>query len=356
MRVGIELGKIHCSVARVNKDGDIHLFPNMNGENRTPVAICFEEDGTIACGESAKYANLLDPSITEIGFADKLSDPSFETNHYGKTYKAEDLVALLLKDIISDAEMDLGEKIDEAVITVPVSSDWQYQNALIRAAEKAGLKISGLINEPIAIALAYSRGGEADNKTIVVYNLGERFDVSVIKKNPGQDRISVIASSGDDELGGQDWDKEIMSYLEKEFREQTGFEGEFEEDDAIQFEQDLRLLSEKYKKQLTTIKSVKIPVTAVGMRVRVELSREKFEELTEVLLLRTINHVHEVISKAESKGEIIDEIIMTGNASRMPQVMMALTREFPHIAVKLYDPEMAVVRGAAIYSSLYSLL
>ena len=120
---------------------------------------------------------LIDSSITEIYFTDNLNDPSFETNYLGTIYKAEDLIALLLKNIISDVEMDLGEKIDEAVITVPVSSDWHYQNALMHVAKKVGLKILGLINESTAIVLAYS-WGEA--------------------------RIFVIASSGDNELGGQD--------------------------------------------------------------------------------------------------------------------------------------------------------
>lgn len=353
--VGIDLGTTYSCIAYVNDVNEAEVVANLEGSNTTPSVVYFESSENAVVGETAKGNAALEPKST-ISLVKRLMGKSdFAIEYDGKDYSPAQISALILKKLVEDAASSLNDEIKDVVITCPAYFGTAEREATKAAGEIAGLNVIDIINEPTAAAICYGvLEGEA-NKTIMIYDLGGgTFDVTIIKieDQNGKKVIRAIATGGDHELGGQDWDKEIMSHLEAEFREQTGFEDEFEEDDALQFEQDLRLLSEKYKKQLTTMKSVKIPVVAAGMRARVELSREKFEELTEALLERTIDEVRKAIAAAEEKGvSKIDEMIMVGGSSRMPQVEEILSKEFPDIPKRMYDPDESVAKGAAIYAA-----
>ena len=353
--VGIDLGTTYSCIAYVNDVNEAEVVANLEGSNTTPSVVYFESSENAVVGETAKGNAALEPKST-ISLVKRLMGKSdFAIEYDGKDYSPAQISALILKKLVEDAASSLNDEIKDVVITCPAYFGTAEREATKAAGEIAGLNVIDIINEPTAAAICYGvLEGEA-NKTIMIYDLGGgTFDVTIIKieDQNGKKIIRAIATGGDHELGGQDWDKEIMSYLEAEFREQTGFEEEFEEDEALQFEQDLRLLSEKYKKQLTTMKSVKIPIVAAGMRARVELSREKFEELTEALLERTIDEVRKAIAAAEEKGvSKIDEMIMVGGSSRMPQVEEILGKEFPDIPKRMYDPDESVAKGAAIYAA-----
>ena len=350
--VGIDLGTTYSCIAHVNDVNEAEVVTNLEGSNTTPSVVYFESSENAVVGETAKGNAALEPKKT-ISLVKRLMGKSdFAIEYNGTDYSPAQISALILRKLVEDASSSLNEEIKDVVITCPAYFGTAEREATKAAGEIAGLNVIDIINEPTAAAICYGvLEGEA-NKTVMIYDLGGgTFDVTIIKieDQDGKKTIRAIATGGDHELGGQDWDKEIMSYLESAFREQTGFEDEFEEDDALQFEQDLRLLSEKYKKQLTSMKSVKIPVVAAGMKARVELSREKFEELTEALLERTIDEVRKAIAAAGEKGVTkIDEMIMVGGSSRMPQVEAILEKEFPDIPKRTYDPDEAVAKGAAI--------
>ncbi len=352
--VGIDLGTTYSCISYVNEVGDAEVIANLEGSNTTPSVVYFESAENVVVGENAKDTAVLEPKST-ISLVKRLmgkSDFAFEYDE--KAYSPAQISALILKKLVNDASSSLNEEIRDVVITCPAYFGTAEREATRAAGEIAGLNVIDIINEPTAAAICYGVLEGEENKAIMIYDLGGgTFDVTIIKieDKDGSKVIRAITTGGDYELGGQDWDKEIMTYLESEFREQTRFEDEFEEDDALQFEQNLRLLSEKYKKQLTTKKSVTIPVVAAGMKAKVELTREKFDELTEALLERTIDEVRKAIEVAKGKGiSKIDEMIMVGGSSRMPQVEMILEREFPDIPKRKYDPDEAVAKGAAIYA------
>lgn len=352
--VGIDLGTTYSCIAYINDVGEAEVIPNLEGSNVTPSVVYFESEDNVVVGETAKANTVLEPKST-ISLVKRLMGKSdFAIEYNGKDYSPAQISSLILKKLVQDASSHLGEEVTDVVITCPAYFGTAEREATKAAGTIAGLNVLSIINEPTAAAISYGVTRGEVNKTIMIYDLGGgTFDVTIIRieEEDGKKVIRAIATGGDHELGGQDWDKELMIYLEEQFRAQNNFDEPFEEDEALQFEQDMRLSAEKYKKQLTTMKNVKIPVVAAGMRARVELSREKFEELTRVLLERSIDEVDKAIESARAKGiDKIDEMLMVGGSSKMVQVEQILSEKYPDIPRHMYDPDEAVAKGAAIFA------
>ena len=206
----------------------------------------------------------------------------------------------------------------------------------------AGLNVIEIISEPTAAALYYGCAKEQGEKTILVYDLGGgTFDVTVMRIGAG--KIEVICSDGNHELGGKNWDDAVMQYLAGEFCSETGFDGDFDE----YAQQDLRLKAEKAKQQLSSREEVPVMLDAAGLRARISISRTTFDEITQTLLNESIEKTDAAIAVAESKGYKIDEILLVGGSTRMPQVTKALVEKYG-IEPKILEPDEAVAKGAEI--------
>ncbi len=352
--VGIDLGTTYSCIAYINDVGEAEVIPNLEGSNVTPSVVYFESEDNVVVGETAKANTVLEPKSSISLVKRLMGKTDFAIEYGGKDFSPAQISSFILKKLVQDASANLGEEIKDVVITCPAYFGTAEREATKAAGVIAGLNVISIINEPTAAAICYGVTKGEVNKTIMVYDLGGgTFDVTIIRieEENGKKVIRAIATGGDHELGGQNWDKEMMVYLEEEFRSQNNFEDPFEPDEALQFEQDMRLASEKYKKMLTTMKSVKIPVVAAGMKARIELSREKFEQLTSILLERSIDEVDKAIEAAKAKGvEKIDEMLLVGGSSRMLQVENILNQKYPDIPKRMYDPDEAVAKGAAIFA------
>lgn len=350
MRVGIDLGTTYCAVAKIDENtGKAAVLRNSFGLPTTPSVLYFCEDGKIIHGQEAKdYYEDGDPE-TEAYFKYRMGDPAFETEHYGKSYMAEDLSAELLKGLVREAEEAAGEKIDEAVITVPAYFDNQRREATIRAGEKAGLKVLGIINEPTAAVFAYGINGKDVNKTIMIYDLGGgTFDITIAKVT--DDDITVLGSDGDHELGGRDWDHAIVDYIADQFYD----EFDIMTDEDYTFNNSLRVLAEKAKKALASKTSEKLTINYMGRKGTYVLTQEKFAEITEHLVERTENIIDKLFDELSMGWRDIDGVILVGGSTRMKMVQDFVLRMSGKPAYSGVDQDLAVALGAAIRANIDS--
>ena len=251
-----------------------------------------------------------------------------------------------------DAEIALGDKITDVVITCPAYFGTPEREATANAGRLAGLNVRAILNEPTAAAIAYGLE-QGEDQTVLVYDLGGgTFDITMIEI---KDRlIRVICTGGDHRLGGVLWDESIVMYLAEQFRTQTGEAADPLDDPEVL--NDLFLQAERGKKTLTQREKAPFRVTHAGQQARVELDQEKFEEITKHLLDRTIELTHEMLADARAKGHTnFDKVILVGGATRMPQVRNRLVAEF-NMEPEIYDPDEAVAKGAALYALKESLL
>jgi molecular chaperone DnaK (HSP70) len=281
-----------------------------------------------------------------------MGEANFLYEYDGKPYRPEEISSFILRKVAQDAEQTIGEKVQDVVITCPAYFGINEREATRKAGEIAGFNVRQIINEPTAAAIAYGTVQETENRVVLVYDLGGgTFDITMIDIQ--ESSIDVICTGGDHNLGGKDWDDRIGAFLVQEFQRQTQSEDDILEDPDTW--QDLQLSSEKSKKILSQRDKTPISITHGGDRVKVELSRDKFLEITEDLLERTIALAHEMLKEAKNKGyEHFDEIIMVGGSTRMPQIPDRIRQEFG-MEPRMFDPDEAVAKGAAIYGWKLSL-
>ncbi|WP_423799929.1 Hsp70 family protein [Neobacillus sp. SAB-20_R2A] len=347
---GIDLGTTYSCISYMDEHYKAVVIPNSEGERITPSVVFFEDtDGeqpNIIVGSVAKESAKLFPSDVSL-FIKRQMGTNLPFYRGNEKYRPEEISAYILRKLVQDAEVHIGEKIEDVVITVPAYFGINEKEATQRAGEIAGLNVVGLIPEPTAAAIAYGLSKDS-HKKVLVYDLGGgTFDVTLI--DISLESIEVIVTGGDHNLGGKDWDDAIIGYLSDQFKEKTGIEEDILEDEETA--QLLQLEAEKAKKTLTSRKNAPIAVIHGSERVRIELSREKFEELTEHLLERTIELTKLMLEEAKKKGEgkdRIDEIILVGGSTRMPQVQARLSKEF-NVSINVFDPDEAVAKGAALY-------
>jgi len=348
---GIDLGTTYSSIAYVDDYGKPVIVPNADNQHVTASVVFFDE-GNIVVGEVAKESAKLYPNEV-VGFIKRsMGEADFVFEYNSRRYRPEEIASYILRKLVQDAEQYLGEKITDVVITCPAYFGINEREATRAAGEIAGFNVRQIINEPTAAAIAYGSTSTSEQRVVLVYDLGGgTFDVTMIEIRP--DSIEVICTGGDHNLGGKDWDDRIVAYLVQEFQSQTGgTEDILEDPDTCQ---DLQLAAEKAKKVLTQREKTPISITHGGERVKVELHRNKFEEITQDLIERTIGLTHEMLREAQKKGyHSYDEIILVGGSTRMPHVSARIKKEFG-VEARMFDPDEAVAKGAAVYGWKLSL-
>ena len=341
---GIDLGTTYSCISYVDETGRATVIKNNEGEYTTPSVVNFASPNKVIVGQIAKENAVIDPENTISLIKTLMGKSEFAINYNSEDRSPEEVSAYILKKLAEDAGKQLDTEVKDVVITCPAYFGTAERTATKNAGLIAGLNVLEIISEPTAAALYYGCAKEQDEKTILVFDLGGgTFDVTIMNIN--SEKIQVVCSDGNHELGGKDWDEAIMEYIAKEFVSQTGFDGEFDE----YAQQDMRLKAEKAKKQLSSREAVPVMLDVAGLRTRIDLSRETFDEITSTLLDETINKTDAAIAVAKEKGYNIDEILLVGGSTRMPQVTKALVDKY-NMEPKILEPDEAVAKGAAIHA------
>lgn len=352
---GIDLGTTYSCIAYYDEYGKPVVLKNSDGEHTTPSVVMIE-DNNIVVGNEAKRSIEVEPDKTCQFIKRKMGKDNDTVKIDGKEYHAPEISAYILKKIVADANEELkqsgvikeGEEIKDVVITCPAYFGMNEKQATKTAGELAGLNVLNIINEPTAAAISYGVSGQNKDETVLVYDLGGgTFDITVM--NIKGSNISVVCTGGDDTLGGKDWDEACMTYVMERYEEETG-ESLDDDPDAVA---SLYIDVETWKKSLTSREKVNISANGPGGKLREELTRAKYEEITKPLLDRTKNLLDDIIKTSTEKGyplSKIDKILLVGGSSRMPQVANMIKNDYG-IDAQLQDPDEAVAKGAAIFAN-----
>ena len=354
--VGIDLGTTN-SVVSVLEGGEPKVIANAEGMRTTPSVVAFTKDGEVLVGETAKRQAVTNVDNTIASVKRHMgTDWSFETG--GKKYTPQEISARILQKLKRDAEEYLGDTVTDAVVTVPAYFNDAERQATKEAGEIAGLKVTRIINEPTAAALAYGLEKGKEDELILVFDLGGgTFDVSLLEvgKDDGFSTIQVRATAGDNRLGGDDWDERVVEWLIKKFKESTGVDVS---GDKIA-KQRLKEAAEQAKKELSSRSSTSIQlpylsVTAEGpANLDETLTRAQFEQMTSDLLDRTKKPFEDVIQEAGVSVSDIAHVVLVGGSTRMPAVTELVEKltggKEPN---KTVNPDEVVSVGAAIQASV----
>ena len=341
--LGIDLGTTYSVVAYVDETGKPQVIRNRDGSNTTPSVVLFEGDN-IVIGVNAKDQSMLNAENVIQFVKRNMGDPDYRfVAPDGRSYPAEAISALVLKHLKEDAEAALGHPCQFAVVTVPAYFNDAQRMATQDAARIAGLNPLRIINEPTAAALAYGVGGNGQEGNVLIYDLGGgTFDVTIMRVK--SDQLDVITTDGDKELGGKDWDDALIDYVKDEISKQGGrISG-----DDINTLQELRERCEKAKIQLSSREKATVALAASGKRFSIEIARDKFEALTEVLVNRTITLSEGCLDVAGLTWSDLDKILLVGGSSRLPAVSRNIHRVSGRAPSKELDPDLVVAMGAAI--------
>lgn len=348
--IGIDLGTTNSAVSVVRPTGVPEVLRNKEGDTVTPSVVLFQSFGGAdepLVGEQAKRQAAAFPEDIVQYVKRFIGDPTWRFDaSSGTQYTAEEVSAIILKRLKEDAELALGEEVTDAVITVPAYFDDARRTATAHAGQIAGLNVLRVLNEPTAAALSY--GVEADaNGTVLVYDLGGgTFDVTILKISGTE--FEVLATDGDRNLGGFDFDNALMEYLNKRLMEQGAPDAL--EDPSLTAA--LREKAEFAKKALSTVPKTNVQFSAEGQHYRVPLTREEFEECTVSLLNRTQEVLEDVLSAAKLTWADIDKVLLVGGSTRMPAVRTLVERisgKTPELDI---NPDEAVALGAAVQATL----
>ena len=345
---GIDLGTTYSCIAVVDEvSGKPYVIANAEGDLTTPSVVYFEDTENRVVGKEAKNTALLEPDRVVEMVKRNMGAPEWRLSFDGEEYSAEEISAYILRKVVADAEQNLGgTKVKDVVITCPAYFGIPQRDATAAAGRIAGLNVLEIINEPTAAAISYGLHDDRD-QVVLVYDLGGgTFDVSIIEVKEGS--VSVVATGGDHELGGRDWDEEIVKYLAAEWAAQNGGSAD---DLAASAEtmQDLWRRAEEAKRALTNRAETKVLVSHEGKRASVPLTREKFDEITAHLLENTLSMTRATMATArELGGRDMDLLLLVGGSSKMPQVGERLKQEFGKDP-QVHDPDQSVAKGAAVY-------
>ncbi|MGO1468586.1 MAG: Hsp70 family protein [Tissierella sp.] len=341
---GIDLGTTYSCISYVDETGRASIINNSEGAKSTPSVVNFENTGDVVVGQIAKENAVIDPENTILLVKTLIGKTEFAINYNNEDKSPEEVSAYILRKISEDASKMIDEEVKDVVITCPAYFGTAERIATRNAGKIAGLNVLEIISEPTAAAIYYGCAKDQEEKTILVFDLGGgTFDVTIMNIN--SEKIEVICSDGNHELGGKDWDEAVMRYLADEFISETGFDGELDE----YAQQDLRLKAENAKQQLSSREEVPVMIDAAGLRARIMLSREKFDEITSTFINEAIEKTQNAIDLAKEKGFDIDEILLVGGSTRMPQVTKEIVEHFG-MEPKILEPDEAVGKGAAIHA------
>ena len=349
--IGIDLGTTNSCVA-VMEGSEAKVIANAEGDRTTPSVIAFKDD-EIQVGAIAKRQAITNLNTVSSIKRDMGTNKKVEIN--GKSYTPQELSAMILQNLKATAEGYLGQKVTDAVITVPAYFNDAQRQATKDAGRIAGLNVKRIINEPTAAALAYGIDKTNKEQTVLVYDLGGgTFDVSILSLADGT--FEVIATAGDNRLGGDDFDQVVMDYLVAEFKKQEGIDLS-KDKMAVQR---LKDAAEKAKKDLSGIMKADISLPFISMGVNgpvhlnVTLTRAKFDELTRHLVEKTVGPVRQALRDAKMTPRDIDQVLLVGGSTRIPAVQELVKKELGKEPNKGVNPDEVVAMGAAIQGGVLS--
>lgn len=351
--IGIDLGTTNSAVA-VMEGGEPIIIPNSEGNRTTPSVVAFTKDGERLVGETAKRQAITNPDRT-IQSIKRHMGTDYKVKIDAKEYTPEEISAMILQKLKADAENYLGETITEAVITVPAYFTDSQRQATKDAGKIAGLNVKRIINEPTAAALAYGLDKEHGQHKIMVYDLGGgTFDISILEVGDGV--FEVLATRGNNRLGGDDFDNRLVDYIAEQFKKEHGID--LRKDKMAL--QRLKEAAEKAKKELSTTKSTNINlpfITATSegpLHLNMDITRAKFEELIADLVEMTIGPVQQALKDAGLEASEIEKVLLVGGSTRVPAVQEAVKKIIGREPQKDINPDECVAIGAAIQGGILS--
>lgn len=351
--IGIDLGTTNSAVA-VMEGGDAVIIPNIEGNRTTPSVVAFTKDGERLVGETAKRQAITNPDRT-VSSIKRHMGSDFNVKIDSKTYTPQDISAMILQKLKSDAESYLGEKITEAVITVPAYFTDAQRQATKDAGRIAGLDVKRIVNEPTAAALAYGEDKDTEAQTVMVYDLGGgTFDVSILELSDGV--FEVHATRGNNKLGGDDFDNRVIDYIAEEFKKENGIDLKADKMSL----QRLKEAAEKAKKELSSTMSTNINLPFITasqagpLHLNMDLTRAKFDELTADLVKMTEGPVKDALSDAGLSANDIDKVLLVGGSTRIPAVQECIKKLTGKQPQKDINPDECVALGAAIQGGVLS--
>ena len=343
--IGIDLGTTNSCVA-VFEGGEAKVIANPEGERTTPSVVSFK-NGDIIVGGAAKRQMVVNPDT--IRSIKRLMGTNKKVKANGKEYTPEEVSAMILGNLKKTAENYLGENVTKAVITVPAYFNDAQRQATKNAGKIAGLEVERIINEPTAAALAYGLDKQEKTQTVLVYDLGGgTFDVSILELGDGV--FEVKSTSGNNHLGGDDYDQRIVDFLVSEIKDE--YNADLTDDSMAM--QRLQDAAEKAKKDLSGMSSTQIslPFLAQGpdgvINFEITLTRSKFEQLTDDLTESTLEPVRKALKDAKLKASDIDKVLLVGGSTRIPKVQEVIRNELGKEPSKGVNPDEVVAMGAAI--------
>jgi len=352
--IGIDLGTTNSCVATI-EGGKAVVIPNSEGSRTTPSVVAFTKDGERLVGVTAKRQAVTNSERTVLSVKREMgTDWTKEID--GEKYSPQEMSAFVLQKLKADAEEYLGYEIKQAVVTCPAYFSDSQRKATKDAGRIAGLEVLRIINEPTAAALAYGVDKEED-QTVLVYDLGGgTFDVSILEiyQVDGQPQIEVKATSGDNRLGGDDFDQAIIEWVVSEFKKSTGID--LKKD--LQAMSRIREASERAKIELSGTMTTQINLPFITMRegqpehLDIPLSRSKFEKLASSLIERTMAPTRQAMKDAGIKRGNVDKVLLVGGSTRVPAVQQAIESEVGKAPFKGINPDEAVAMGAALQAGI----
>ena len=339
--IGIDLGTTNSCVS-VFEGGEAKVIVNADGDRTTPSVVAFKK-GDILVGKTAKHQSVTNPDT--ISSIKRLMGTNKKVKANGKEYSPEEVSAMILGDLKKTAEAYLGEKVTSAVITVPAYFNDAERQATKNAGKIAGLKVERIINEPTAAALAYGLDKQEETQTILVYDLGGgTFDVSILELGDGV--FEVKSTSGNNKLGGDDFDQKIIDYIVEDIKD----EHDVDLSDNKMALQRIKEEAEKAKKTLSSATStdISLPFITAELNYETTLTRAKFENLIGDLVESTLDPVRKALKDAKLKASDIDKVILVGGSTRIPMVQELVKKELGKEPSKEVNPDEVVAMGAAI--------
>ena len=351
--IGIDLGTTNSAVS-VMEGGDAIIIPNIEGNRTTPSVVAFTKDGERLVGETAKRQAITNPERTIQSIKREMGrDYTVEID--GKKYTPQEISAMILQKLKSDAESYLGETITDAVITVPAYFTDAQRQATKDAGRIAGLNVKRIVNEPTAAALAYGEDKSKGSETVMVYDLGGgTFDVSILELSDGV--FEVHATRGNNRLGGDDFDQRVIDYIAEEFKKEHGVDLKADKMSL----QRLKEAAEKAKKELSSTMSTNINLPFITanqsgpLHLNMDLTRAKFEELISDLVKKTEGPVLDAMKDAGLTKDQIDKVLLVGGSTRVPAVQECIKRLVGKEPQKDINPDECVSLGAAIQGGVLS--
>ena len=353
INVGIDLGTTYSAVASFSKeDSQVKVYKNRDGKECTPSVVCFS-NGSVIIGDEAKDEQKSGNINTVAFYKSMMGDQNWNAYLDGNEYSAEQLSGIFLKEFVSEIERENDVKVDGAVITVPAYFNDKQREATIRAGKQAGLRVLKIINEPTAAIIAYGLTSGKD-KNVMVYDLGGgTFDVTIA--HVSGTKINVMATNGNHQLGGKDWDETLLADIKERFFDENGINIDDHPEDL----KELQVKCEEAKKRLSSVSSTQIAIQCEGILGKYNVTREDFDDKTYSLLYETILLINSCFDEiTENQGEKfgwsdIDEVVLVGGSTRMPQVKDMIIKEYgkPPIT-KDINVDTIVATGAAMQAEL----